>query len=217
MLKILENKIVDRFEYQTLGQVKKQYDAKLFPAPTRVFSTLNKAQTAFFKKAMKDKNSVIYKATSAGRKVHHAIETGNIKDQITQAAVDCFEREIAIDIDEVWGAEQGLISVSNKYVGKFDCVGVFRGKSTMWDYKKVNKLKTPSQIKNYIKQCAAYALAHDEMFGTNLEQIAVLMVGGKEIDSMQSRVFTFGGDELEIAKQEFKNDVQKYYSQFIDG
>ena len=217
MLTILENKIVDCFDYQTLGQIKKQYDAKSFPAPTKVFSALNKAQTAFFQKSMKDKTSAIYKATSAGRKVHNAIETGNVKDQLTQAAIDCFERDIAVDIEEVWGAEHGLVSLSNKYVGKFDCVGVFRGKTTMWDYKKVNKLKTPSQIKNYIKQCAAYALAHDEMYGTNLEQIAVLMVGGKEVDSMQSRVFTFGGVELENAKQEFKNDVQRYYSQHTHG
>ena len=217
MLKILETKIVDRFEYQTLGKVKKQFDAKDFPAPTKVFSSLNKAQTAFFQRAMKDKSSAIYKATSAGRKVHNAIETGVIKDLITEAAVNCFERDIAVDIDEVWGAEHGLISVSNKYVGKFDAVGVFRGKTTMWDYKKVNKLKTPSQIKNYIKQCAAYALAHDEMYDTNIEQIAVMMVGGKEVDSMESRVFTFGGEELAAAKQDFKNDVKKYYIQHSLG
>lgn len=217
MLDIIESKLTSKFEYQTLGQIKKLYDAKSYPAPTKVFSTLNKSQTAFFNKAMKDKNSAVYKAVSAGRKMHNAIETGKIKDQITEAAIKCFERDIAVDIDEVWGAEFGLVSKRNKYVGKFDSVGVYRGKTTMWDYKKVNKLKTLSQIKTYIKQCAAYALAHDEMYNTNIEQVAVMMVGGKEIDNMQSRVYIFDGDELKMAKQDFVLDLGKYYNEYFDG
>lgn len=211
MLQILENKLTNKFDYKTLGVLKKEYQAKELPAPTKIFATLNKAQAAFFKKAMENKESNVYKAVSRGRKMHNAIETGVSKDLITQAAIECFEKEIAVDVDEVWGAEHGLISQSNKFVGKFDSVGVYKGRTTMWDYKKVNKLKTPSAIKNYIKQCAAYAIAHDEMYDTNIEQIAVMMVGGKEVGEMTSRVYTFDGDELQNAKLDFLSDVEKFY------
>ena len=101
------------------------------------------------------------------------------------------------------------MSKVNKFRGQFDGVGVFRGKTTMWDYKKTNKLKTPSQTKNYIKQCAAYAIAHDEMYGTEIEQIAVLNIGGKTKDELATRVFTY--DLHDGIREMFLCDLQQYY------
>jgi hypothetical protein len=212
MLPILESKLVSKYDYLTLGEINKMAGVKEMPAPTRIFATLNKTQTAIFNRLMENKESALYKAVSAGRKMHHALETGKIKDAATKAAIRVFEKDIAGDIDEVYGAEMGLLSLNNHFKGKFDSVGVFRGKTTMWDYKKVNKLKTPSQIKNYLKQAAAYAIAHDEMYGTKINQIAIMMVGGKTPAEMTSRVYTYGGAELKEIKASFLEDLNKFYS-----
>lgn len=197
------------FDYVTLPKLTKQYDAKAWPAPTKVFSTINKAQTAFFNKQMKNKNSVVYKAVLAGRKAHNALETGNAKSLMEERVLELFDREIGCDIDETWAKEMGLISTKHRFKGKFDGVGIFQGKVTMWDYKKTNKLKTPSQMKNYLKQCAAYALAHDEMYGTKIQQIAIMNIGGKTVDDLTAKVSVFEPSEY---KEGFLTDLSTYYS-----
>ena len=199
------------YDYQTLPQLSKALDAKAFPSPTKIFSTLNKAQTNFFNKQMENKNSAVYKAVRAGRIAHHALEMNEAKDEFNQAVLDIFDRDIGIDIDETWAKEMGLVSLKHKYRGKFDGVGVFRGKATVWDYKKTNKLKTPSGIKTYMKQCAAYALAHDEMYGTDIDQIAIFNIGGKTVDDLTTRVFTF--NPKETLENDFVQDVRAYYKE----
>lgn len=205
-MNLLENKFVATHEYLSLAQATKLFQAKDFPSPTKIFSSLNKKQTAFFKKAMENKSSAVYKAVSSGRKVHHAIETGKAKDELTESVLKYFNTNLVPEIDEVWGQEYGLVSQTHKFRGKFDGVGVLRGKETVWDYKKVNKLKTPSQIKNYVKQLGAYAIAHDEMYGTKIEQLALMMIGGKTKEELTHKVFVFDGEQLLEAKRAFIED-----------
>jgi len=102
----------------------------------------------------------------------------------------------------------GVVSKKHKYRGKFDGVGIFRGIETMWDYKKTNKIKTPSGVKKYLKQCAAYAIAHNEMYGSNIQQIAIFNIGGKIVDDLSTRVFTY--DLSDHAKLWLK-DVRDYW------
>ena len=45
------------YEYLTLGAATKKYAAKEYPSPSKVWSTLNKAEAAAFNRAMLDKNS----------------------------------------------------------------------------------------------------------------------------------------------------------------
>ena len=168
------------YEYLTLPAAVKKYAAKEFPSPTKVWSTLNKKERAIFEAQMRNKNSAVYKAVMKGRFAHKALEDGEAKDKFNQTILEAFDRDIAIDIDETWAKEMGLVSIRHKYKGKFDGVGVFRGRQTVWDYKKTNKIKTPSGVKGYLKQCAAYAIAHNEMYGSEIDQIAIFNIGGKD-------------------------------------
>lgn len=199
------------FEYMTLPAAVKKYAAKEFPSPTKVWSTLNKRERAIFEAQMRDKNSATYKAVIKGRFAHKALEDGEAKDKFNQTILEVFDRDIAIDIDETWAKEMGLVSVTHKFKGKFDGVGVFRGRETVWDYKKTNKIKTPSGVKNYLKQCAAYAIAHNEMYESNIDQIAIFNIGGKTVDELSTRVFTF--DLTDDIKQEWLDDVHRYWNE----
>ena len=198
------------FEYKSLSELTREYGAQDFPSPTRIFAELNRAQSEFFKQQMRDKTSAIYEAVQRGRKAHRALETDTGRDVFERAVLRKFKRDIGVDIDETWGREQGLISVKKRFKGKFDGVGVFRGLGTVWDYKKVNRPKTESGIKNYFKQCAAYAIAHDEMYGTEIEQLAVMLIHGKDAKELGTQVFTFAGAELKQAKREFLADRKRY-------
>ena len=200
------------FEYMSLGALTKKYAAKEFPSPSKVWATLNKREKAIFDAQMRDKNSATYKAVIAGRRAHHTLEHDDgSRDEFQEALLETYERDIGIDVDEVWAKEQGVISLKHKYRGKFDGVGVFRGEQTLWDYKKTNKIKTPSGVKKYLKQCAAYAIAHNEMYDSKIDQIAIFNIGGKTIDEIGTRVFTYDldGDHCD----EWLNDVQRYWNE----
>ena len=189
----------------------KKYAAKEFPSPTKIWATLNKREKAIFDAQMKDKSSAVYKAVMNGRMAHNALENNEAKDAFNQRILETFEQDIGIDIDTTWAKEQGLVSVKHRYKGKFDGVGVFRGRETVWDYKKTNKIKTPSGVKKYLKQCAAYAIAHNEMYDSKIDQIAIFNIGGKTIDEISTRVFTY--DLSEDIKQEWLNDVTRYWNE----
>lgn len=198
------------FDYMTLGAATKKYAAKEFPSPTKVWATLNKREKAIFDAQMQDKNSAVYKAVVAGRRAHKTLEDDVAKDAFQEALLETYNKDIGIDIDETWAKEMGLVSVSHKYKGKFDGVGIFRGKPTVWDYKKTNKIKTPSGVKKYLKQCAAYAIAHNEMYDTDINQIAIFNIGGKTIDELGTRVFVY---DLKEHADEWLLDVQRYWNE----
>ena len=199
------------YDYMSLQAAVKKYAAKEFPSPTKIWATLNKREKAIFDAQMLDKNSATYKAVVAGRRAHNALENDEAKDAFNQRILETFEQDIGIDIDTTWAKEQGLVSVKHRYKGKFDGVGVFRGRETVWDYKKTNKIKTPSGVKKYLKQCAAYAIAHNEMYDSKIDQIAIFNIGGKTIDEISTRVFTY--DLTEDIKDEWLNDVTRYWNE----
>jgi len=199
------------YDYMSLQAAVKKYAAKEFPSPTSIWAALNKREKAIFDAQMLDKNSATYKAVVAGRRAHNALENDEAKDAFNQRILETFEQDIGIDIDTTWAKEQGLVSVKHRYKGKFDGVGVFRGRETVWDYKKTNKIKTPSGVKKYLKQCAAYAIAHNEMYDSKIDQIAIFNIGGKTIDEISTRVFVY--DLTEDIKQEWLNDVTRYWNE----
>ena len=199
------------YDYLTLQAAVKKYAAKEFPSPSKIWATLNKREKAIFDAQMRDKNSAVYKAVMNGRRAHTALENNEAKDAFNQRILESFDRDIGVDIDATWAKEMGVVSARYKYKGKFDGVGVFRGRETVWDYKKTNKIKTPSGVKKYLKQCAAYAIAHNEMYGSQINQIAIFNIGGKTVDEISTRVFTY--DLSEEIKQEWLNDVTRYWNE----
>jgi len=77
-------------------------------------------------------------------------------------------------MDEVWGMEECLY-YPHLYAGTADLIGIFEGKPSIIDFKSTKKPKKEKWIENYFLQGAAYALAHNELFDTNIEQIVILM------------------------------------------
>ena len=78
-------------------------------------------------------------------------------------------------ITEIWGLEVGLL-LDNLYAGTADCVGLYKDIPTLIDFKTAKKIKKREWIEDYFLQGCAYANAHNVMFGTNIEQIVILMV-----------------------------------------
>jgi genome maintenance exonuclease 1 len=77
-------------------------------------------------------------------------------------------------IQEVWGSEVPLY-FPELYAGTTDCVGVHDGDESILDFKQTNKPKKLEYIQDYFLQLTAYALAHNEIHGTNIRKGVILM------------------------------------------
>ena len=78
------------------------------------------------------------------------------------------------DLNEVWGTEVNLCA-PNLYAGTADLIGVCKAKPTIRDFKQTNKPKKREWIEDYFLQGAAYANAHNELYDTQIENIAIFM------------------------------------------
>lgn len=78
------------------------------------------------------------------------------------------------NVDEFWGVEVPLY-YSGLYAGTTDCIGVWKGRPAIMDFKQTNRPKKREWIEDYFLQLAAYAAAHNEMHGTTIDQGVILM------------------------------------------
>ncbi len=78
-------------------------------------------------------------------------------------------------IDQIWGQEVALYSDTLQVAGRCDCVGTYKGVPCIIDFKSSRKIKKEDQIDDYKLQLTAYAIMHNEMFDTDIEEGVVLM------------------------------------------
>ena len=86
------------------------------------------------------------------------------------------------NVDEFWGVEVPLY-YSGLYAGTTDCVGVWKGKPAIMDFKQSNKVKKKEYIGDYFLQLCAYAQAHNSMHGTDINQGVILMAVQPKLQS----------------------------------
>jgi genome maintenance exonuclease 1 len=109
---------------------------------------------------------------------------------------------------EFWGLEVTLY-YPELYAGATDVVGVYDGEESIVDFKQSNKPKRREWIEDYKLQLAGYALAHNEVYGTNIMK-GVNLICTK--DNLYQE-FIFDGEEFKQAKYEFLKRVDQYYNQ----
>ena len=107
---------------------------------------------------------------------HGELKTGSntVHQQSARMATTIIEEYLKGQLQEYWGMEAGLY-YPELYAGTTDLVGVYNGKPSIIDYKQTNKPKKTEWIHDYFMQGAAYAAAHNEVFGTDIKQIVILM------------------------------------------
>lgn len=110
------------------------------------------------------------------------------------------------DVNEIWGTEVNLCA-ANLYAGTTDLVGMYKGKPTIMDFKQTNKPKKREWIDDYFLQGAAYGLAHNEMFGTDIKNIAIFMCSG----DCEWQLFESEEDEFSYWATQWAKRLEKFY------
>lgn len=78
-------------------------------------------------------------------------------------------------VTEIWGIEKAQY-IPELYAGTADLIGLFEGAPAIMDYKTSKKIKKEEHVQDYKCQIAAYALAHNEVYGTDIKHGAIFMV-----------------------------------------
>lgn len=110
-------------------------------------------------------------------------------------------------IDNIYAQEVALYSDVLKIAGRVDCIGEYNGKLAVIDFKTSNGDKTASMIESYWKQTTFYALAFQEMYDVQIDDLVIIMSSEKGIVPL---VFK---DKVENWIEPLLKDVHEYYSQ----
>lgn len=187
-----------KFTYQKLtrdeSSGKRLYacpDGHKVPSVTTVLDKTKPAEArealARWKAAMGEQKAqqIVTEAASRGTRMHKYLEDYIKGEPIKESVSNPYAQQsltmakIVIDkgfpkINEVWGSEVPLY-FPELYAGTTDCVGIHEGDEAILDFKQTNKPKKREYIDDYFIQLTAYALAHNEVHGTNIRKGVILM------------------------------------------
>ena len=111
-----------------------------------------------------------------------------------------------LPIDEYYGSEVTLY-YPGLYAGSTDLVCIHNEMETIVDFKQANSPKRKEWIDDYYMQIAAYAMAHDYIHGSSIEQ-GIIMVCTPDLYLQE---FKFQGPELRQWKHKFLKRLDEYY------
>ena len=116
------------------------------------------------------------------------------------------------NVDEYWGCEVPLY-YSGLYAGTTDCIGVWRGRPAIMDFKQTNKPKKKEWIDDYFLQLAAYAAAHNDTHGTSINTGVILMCCRPENDEStpQYQEFILEPKDFQYWSDQWMRRVELYY------
>ena len=115
-------------------------------------------------------------------------------------------------LQEIWGSEVTLW-YPGLYAGATDLVGVYDYEDSIIDFKQSNRPKRKEWIEDYFMQLAAYAMAHNQVYGTDIRQGVILMC----TPDNHFQKFQIKGKEFKRYEYKFLEKIDLYYkrSKFI--
>jgi genome maintenance exonuclease 1 len=228
--------IINKYNYTPLAKEsvegKRHYclpDGSKVPSVTTILDRTKPEEArlalANWKKSVGEERAkqIVTEAANRGTRMHTYLERYVKEDDIGDFPTNPFAQPswfMAAEVilkglchaDEFWGSEVPLY-YSGLYAGTTDLVGVWKGQPAIMDFKQSNKVKKREYISDYFIQLAAYAAAHNETHGTDINTGVILMcVKPKdETETPQYLEFELGPDEFSYWHTEWMKRVELYY------
>jgi len=184
---------------------------------------------AKWKKAVGEKKAqeIVTEAANRGTRMHSYLESYILNDELKPLPSNPFAHpswfmaaEVILkglpNVDEFWGSEVPVY-YSGLYAGTTDCIGVWKGRPAILDFKQTNKPKKREWIEDYFLQLTAYAQAHNHTHGTEINTGVILMaVQPKQqpdgtYTTPEYLEFVIEGDEFAHWTNEWTKRVELYY------
>ena len=154
-------------------------------------------------------------SSKRGTSMHKFIEkhiTGAGYDDLTeigQQAKPMAQKIIDVGltpISEYYGSEISLY-YPGLFAGSTDLVCIHNDKETIVDFKQANRAKREDWIQDYFLQIGAYAMAHDHIHGSNIEQ-GIIMICTPDLYFQE---FRFEGEQMREYRHKFLARLNQYY------
>ena len=219
--------IKNKFKYERLTRVevdgKRRYaapgGAPVASVTTILDATKDKTHLIAWRKRVGETKAqeIVTEAAGVGTRMHKYLEdyidTGEWPDpgsnpyaqQAHMTATTIKERAM-VDVDEIWGSEVPLY-VPGIYAGTTDLVGQYKGNPCIMDFKQTNRPKKLEWVEDYFLQLTAYAIAHNEVHGTDIREGHVFMCSR----AGEYQQFDIWPDEFDDWKEEWWKRVYTYY------
>lgn len=232
--------ITQRFNYTPLDRTtiegKRHYclpDGNKVPSVTTILDrTKPQEQREALAKWKKDvgeerAQQITTEAANRGTRMHSYLETYVMMDDMKPLPTNPYAHpswfmaaEIILkglsQVDEFWGSEVPVY-YSGLYAGTTDCIGTWKGKPAIIDFKQSNKVKKREWIGDYFIQLAAYAQAHNETHGTTIDTGVILMAVQPKLLEDQTYStpeyleFVIEGEDFAYWVDEWNKRVELYY------
>ena len=156
-------------------------------------------------------------AATRGTYMHDILEKQIVNGEIWEYKPENAEQKRALkmagtimdqgfpNISQVYGCEVSLY-YPDKYAGKTDVIGVHDDELAIIDFKQTNRPKRRQWVWDYFQQLAAYSLAHNELYGTDIEKGVIMMCS---VDCLYQE-FVLEGDEFKRAADAWMERVEKF-------
>ena len=134
--------------------------------------------------------------------------------ELGQAALPMAKKIMEIGlapVEEYYGSEVTL-HYPGLYAGQTDLICSHNGMETVVDFKQSNRPKKKEWIEDYYMQIAAYAMAHDYVYGSQIKQ-GVIMVCTPDLYCQEFKV---EGPELRRWKHAFLKRLDMYHDLMHD-
>ena len=219
--------VIEKYKYERLQRVevdgKRRYAAPGHPPVASVTTILDgtkdKTHLIQWRKRVGEKKAqeIVTEAAGVGTRMHKYLEdyidTGEWPDpgsnpyaQQAHMMATQIKEKAMVDVDEIWGSEVPLY-VPGIYAGTTDLVGVYKGQPCIMDFKQTNKPKKLEWVEDYFLQLTAYAIAHNEVHGTDIREGHVFMCSR----AGEYQQFDIWPDEFDDWKEEWWKRVYAYY------
>jgi genome maintenance exonuclease 1 len=195
----------------------------------RTKSEESKAALANWKKRVGEQQAqqIVTEAANRGTRMHSYLEQYILNDDLKPLPGNPFAQpswfmaaEVILqglsNVDEFWGTEVPVY-YSGLYAGTTDCLGIWKGRPAIMDFKQSNKVKKREYIGDYFLQLTAYAAAHNETHGTDINTGVILMAVQPKLladgtyDTPQYLEFVVEEDEFKHWHNEWLKRVEQYY------
>ena len=172
--------------------------------------------------------AITTEAANRGTRMHtyleHFIKNGELKDRgsnpfswSSHAMAGVVIDQGLTNVSEFWGVEIPLY-FPGLYAGTTDGCGIHLGDESILDYKQTNKPKKIEWVEDYFLQLTAYALAHNEVYGTNIRKGVILMCVKPEVDDMGNvltkpkyQEFVLSSTDFDYWEQRWWKRLESYY------
>jgi len=195
-------------------------DGKSVPSVTTILdATKDKTGLLEWRKRVGEEraNEITTEAAGRGTRMHKYLETyietgewpkagSNPYAQQANKMAEVVRENALTDIDAIYGSEVPLY-MPGIYAGTSDLICSYKGNLAIADFKQTNRPKKEEYVEDYYLQLVAYAEAHNEVFGTTINEGHIFMCSA----DFTYQQFDLTPDTYEEYRSKWYDRVYDYY------